>query len=427
MINSKMLKGWRYLTLKEISDPNDKFSFKGGPFGSDLKSAHYTESGVRVLQLQDIGKGYFLDKSQIYTSAEKADELEACNVYPGDILLAKMSPVARCCIVPGTDERYVMCSDGIRLSVDKSKVDRDFVYYALNDQNFLSQAESKSTGTTRARIGLSDLRNISIFCPPLAEQKKISSTLSILDEKIDLVNQKILQTQQLKIGLMQTLFTKGVGVRGEDGNWKQHNEYQSTQFGEIPFTWDVISQQNVATFYNGRAYKRTEWEDTGTPVIRLQNLTGTGKKYYYSNLELPERQYVNHGDLLFMWSATFGPKFWYGEKAIYHYHIWKVECDNSRLDKKFMFYNLSYTTEKMKKETNGSTMLHFTKKGMEEQLMLLPSLEEQQKISGILTTVDEKLGLLKQQKRETQLLKKGLMQKLLTGEWRVPLDDSEAA
>ena len=61
MINSEVLEGWRYLTLKELSDPNDKFSFKGGPFGSDLKSAHYTESGVRVLQLQDIGKGYFLN------------------------------------------------------------------------------------------------------------------------------------------------------------------------------------------------------------------------------------------------------------------------------------------------------------------------------------------------------------------------------
>ena len=183
---------------------------------------------------------------------------------------------------------------------------------------------------------------------------------------------------------------------------------------KIPTNWKLRKQSEVSTFYNGRAYKLSEWEKKGTPVIHLQNLTGSGSEYYYSNLELPDHQYVHNGELLYMWSATFGPKIWRGEKAIYHYHIWKVECHNGVLDQSFMYYNLGYMTESMKSKTNGSTMLHFTKKGMENQQFLVPPLQEQQKIAEVLSTVDKKIDLIDQKITKTQKLKTGLMQKLFS-------------
>lgn len=190
--------------------------------------------------------------------------------------------------------------------------------------------------------------------------------------------------------------------------------YKDSRIGELPIEWEIVKQVDVATFFNGRAYKLTEWETEGTPVIRLQNLTGTGKDYYYSNLALPEHQYCDNGDLLYMWSATFGPVWWKGEKAIYHYHIWKIEHDNKRLDRYFHFYLLDDVTIRMKNESHGSTMLHVTKGGMEKLLIQLPPLPEQQKIAEILSTVDDKIDVIDQQISETQALKKGLMQRLLT-------------
>ncbi|BCV35401.1 hypothetical protein TUM17377_07290 [Shewanella chilikensis] len=183
---------------------------------------------------------------------------------------------------------------------------------------------------------------------------------------------------------------------------------------KIPSGWKLCKQSDVSAFYNGRAYKLSEWETEGTPVIRLQNLTGTGNEYYYSNLKLPEHQYADDGDLLYMWSATFGPKIWQGEKAIYHYHIWKVVCKDDLLDQSFMYYNLDFITESMKSKTNGSTMLHFTKKGMEEHEILLPPLAEQEKIAKYLSTVDKKIDLIDQKIAETEKLKTGLMQKLFS-------------
>lgn len=190
--------------------------------------------------------------------------------------------------------------------------------------------------------------------------------------------------------------------------------YKDTLIGMIPEEWGVVKQGDVATFHNGRAYSLSEWEDYGTPVIRLQNLTGRGEEYYYSNLVLPEHQYCHKGDLLYMWSASFGAYFWQGEKAIFHYHIWKIDSDDKALNKKFHYYLLDDITLRMKNQSHGSTMMHVTKGDMEKLLIQLPSLPEQSKIASILSTVDDKIDSINERIKETRKLKQGLMQQLLT-------------
>lgn len=189
--------------------------------------------------------------------------------------------------------------------------------------------------------------------------------------------------------------------------------YRETVLGWLPESWDCVPHAQVVTFNNGRAYKLSEWESEGTPVIRLQNLTGSGDTYYYSRLELPAHQYVHNGDLLYMWSATFGPHIWRGGKAIYHYHIWKIDC-SERIDRSYMFHTLSRFTDEMKNKTNGSTMLHLTKAGMEKEVIALPPLIEQKKIAAILTVVDDKLDVIARQIEATEALQRGLMQTLFS-------------
>jgi type I restriction enzyme, S subunit len=118
---------WRKVTLRETA-AKEKYSFTGGPFGSNLKAEHYTEEGVRIIQLQNIGDGHFNDKYKIFTTEEKADELISCNIYPGDIILSKMGdPVARACFIPDSAPRFLMASDGIRLKVNTSEFDPFFL------------------------------------------------------------------------------------------------------------------------------------------------------------------------------------------------------------------------------------------------------------------------------------------------------------
>jgi type I restriction enzyme S subunit len=92
-----------------------------------------------------------------------------------------------------------------------------------------------------------------------------------------------------------------------------------------------------------------------------------------------------------------------------------------------MYYSLLRLTAAMKGKTHGSTMMHLTKAGMEKNPMVLPPIEEQVRIAGVLSSVDSKIELLTTRLSHIQTLKRGLMQKLLTGEWRVKVDAEMAA
>lgn len=156
---------------------------------------------------------------------------------------------------------------------------------------------------------------------------------------------------------------------------------------ESEVTWHTVKLGDVLTLINGRAYKKEEERDAGTPVLRIQNLNG-GNRWFYSELSLPHDKYCEKGDLLFAWSATFGPYIWWGEKVIYHYHIWKIECGPD-LDKKFAYYLLQHITEKVKAAGRGISMIHMTKGGMEAWEVSIPPLDEQKRIAAILDQADE--------------------------------------
>lgn len=204
----KPKEGWEAKTFEEIADKKIEWSITGGPFGSNLKSSDYTKDGIRIIQLQNIGDGKFINEYEIFTSQKKADELLSCNIYPNEIILSKMGdPVARACIIPDFHTRYLMCSDGIRLVVDNKLYDSYFIYVYINFSKFRIQAENASTGTTRKRIGLKELKTLKIICPNKSEQTRITNILSDMDAEIEAIEKKLEKYKMLKQGMMQNLLT----------------------------------------------------------------------------------------------------------------------------------------------------------------------------------------------------------------------------
>lgn len=148
---------------------------------------------------------------------------------------------------------------------------------------------------------------------------------------------------------------------------------------------------DICKVLNGRAYKQNELLASGKyPILRVGNFFSSDR-WYYSDMELPEDKYCDYEDLLFAWSASFGPKIWDGEKVIYHYHIWKLIPNDDIADKWYLYYWLLHSVNRLTAGTHGSVMAHMTKGDMENQSIELPSLQTQRKISSILRTIDEKI------------------------------------
>lgn len=156
--------------------------------------------------------------------------------------------------------------------------------------------------------------------------------------------------------------------------------------------FDEVKLKDIATILNGRAYKQNELlEDGKYKVLRVGNFF-TSDRWYFSDLELDENKYCNFGDLLYAWSANFGPKIWNEGKTIFHYHIWKIELKEN-IDKSYIFYYLKFITDRLKNSTHGSVMMHLTKVDMENQIIRLPSYNIQKKIGKILSNIDSKMEL----------------------------------
>ncbi|QOG90556.1 restriction endonuclease subunit S [Flavobacterium columnare] len=197
-------------------------------------------------------------------------------------------------------------------------------------------------------------------------------------------------------------------------------QFKNTDIGLIPEDWEVKQLGEVITLINGRAYSQNELLFNGKyRVLRVGNFFSSDK-WYWSNLELASKFYVNKGDLMYAWSASFGPKFWKNEKTIYHYHIWKIEL-SEYLDKFYLFYVLEKDKENILNQSQGGTMFHITKESMEKRKIPIPSLKEQQAIAEVLSDTDAWIESLEKLITKKRLVKQGAMQQLLTPkeDWEV--------
>lgn len=166
--------------------------------------------------------------------------------------------------------------------------------------------------------------------------------------------------------------------------------------------WEEKKLGNICKVINGRVYSKNEMLKSGKyRLLRVGNFF-TNESWYYSNLELEEDKYCNNGDLLYAWSASFGPRIWNGEKVIYHYHIWKMVCSHI-IDKYFLYYWLD--SDELKKQTmtnlHGTTMAHITKGLIEAANVNYPSIEKQQAIVSHLDSLSSTIRKLEELQQKT--------------------------
>jgi len=171
---------WECLALSRVS-----FARCDGPFGSGLRSEHYSESGVRVVRLQNIGSAEFCDADRAYINEEYGSQLGDHSVLPGDLLIAGLGddahPVGRACEAPEHIVPAMVKADCFRFRLDVRLLLARFAAYQLS-ATAAASAGALSTGATRSRLNLTVMATRKVALPPLREQAAI---VSVLDRGCD--------------------------------------------------------------------------------------------------------------------------------------------------------------------------------------------------------------------------------------------------
>ena len=193
---------WEVKALIElINDISD------GPFGSNLKTEHYTtEREVRIIQLSNVGEDGWDNENVKYTTFTHAKEIQRCIVPYGSIVIAKMMPAGRSILCPNQEKMYILGSDCVRITPN-SLLDSLFFMYFSKTSFYLNQIKENTQGSTRARTSVSKLKRIEIALPSKEEQTAIANVLSSMDKEIETLNTKLEKYRNLKTAMMQQLLT----------------------------------------------------------------------------------------------------------------------------------------------------------------------------------------------------------------------------
>ncbi|MFG1394861.1 restriction endonuclease subunit S [Xanthobacter agilis] len=249
---------------------------------------------------------------------------------------------------------------------------------------------------------------IEIATPTLLEQQKIADCLASADALIEAQGRKVAALKAHKKGLMQQLFPQ----EGETQPRLRFPEFEGA--GE----WEVRTIEEMFSLINGCAFKPEDWQTSGTPIIRIQNLNDPSAEFNYSQEPVPERNRVEPGDLLFAWSGTlgssFGARIWNGPSGVLNQHIFKVLMDEKHVTLQFALLVLARVEEKIARRTHGfkASFVHVKKSDLVKVEMLLPSPREQQRIADCLTSLDDLIAAENLRLDTLKTHKKGLMQLL---------------
>ena len=268
-----------------------------------------------------------------------------------------------------------------------------FISYVVQSPYMLKKINN-GRGTTVATLTIVRSNNLLIPLPPLEEQSRIAAKIAQLFALLRKVESSTQQYAKLQTLLKSKVLD--LAMRGKLVGQDPHDEpagvllkklkvlkESKKQPHTIPKTWKWIVLGSGVNFFNGRAYKKNELLTNSklTPVLRVGNLF-TNSSWFYSDLKLSADKYINSGDLIYAWSASFGPKIWNGGRVIYHYHIWKLDFNPIVINKNYLYYYLLDERNVIgETDLHGSTMKHITKTNMEHLSFPLPPLKEQSRIA----------------------------------------------
>jgi len=404
---------WDVTTFDMIADKRKKWSITGGPFGSNLKVSDYTDSGVQIVQLQNIGDGIFKDDYQIYTSEEKADELLSCNIYPNEIIISKMGdPVARACFIPNKAKRYLMASDGIRLVVNEKVFSKKFIHDYINSDYFRKRAFENSRGSTRLRIGLPELKSLAVIKPKLAEQNAIASALSNIDDLISQTEKLIDKKKAIKQGVMQELLIL------KDG-------------------WVTKRISEVCWFQEGPGVRKHQFTQSGVKLLNGTNIQEGKLDLENTDKFISEEEafgwyshfLVDDNDILIACSGVSIDKFHEKVTVAKVFHLplcmntstMRFKVKKGYLDQGYFiqFLKSKRFKEQISGKATGSAQLNFGPSHVTMVEIDLPGIEIQNKIGEVLSDMEMEIENFELKLKKLIFQKQGMMQALLTGKIRL--------
>lgn len=440
-----MASDWQYLAASNVAAPR-RNALVGGPFGSNLVSNDYVDSGVPVIRGQNMGSRW-VSGQFAYVTESKAKSLEANLARPGDLVFTQRGTLGQVALVPeGPFEKYLISQSQMKLTTDQNVADSLFLYYVFmsqDQQDFIRQ-NSIQTGVPHTNLGI--LRNTPIPVPPIEEQRKIAVILGALDDKIELNLEMNETLEAMARALFKSWFVDldPVRAKAEDRNTglPDHiatlfpDSLEESSVGEIPTGWTVEPIGNLTEVIGGTT------PSTKEPGYWTPDMHAWATPKDLSNLQTPvllktERRVSDTGlnqigsGLLPKGTILLSSRAPIGYLAVAEIPVainqgFIAMKPREGVSNLFLLYWAEVAQETIRSRANGSTFLEISKSSFRQIEVVRPDTRIMRQFDAIVRGWYEKIVNNERQSATIASIRDALLPKLITGEIRLNQKEERA-
>lgn len=398
--------GWKSQKLIDFCI-NSKRAIVDGPFGSNLKSEHFREFGIPVINSSFVTDFIFKADKYVYVDEELFLREIRSKVEPGDIVMAKIG--ARCgstAIMPVNHPISILSGNSLKISINTDENVTDFVWYILADLYQKNQMKDYKSFGAQPSISTPLLKEMKILRPPKIEQQKIAEILSTWDKAIELCQKTIEELRSRNKGLAQQLLSGKINNKNEEDQLKDYHII-GKYVKEVSKRNTALQEKRILSVTNSRGFiNQSEQFGRELASADLSNYKIVKKGQFAYN---PSRVNVGSLDMLRTFDAgVLSPM----------YVVFEVTSKD--LIPEFLYYHLKtyWFIGHIPMFVQGSVRDTLSFDGFSGMKFYIPTLEEQKKIVTILDAAASELKHYEEKLTNLKLQKKGLMQQLLTGKVR---------
>lgn len=357
--------------------------------GSRDWAQYYSESGDKFIRMTNLVRdGIYLDLSDLkFVQLPKdSNEGKRTSLKFGDILISITAELGKLGWIPeGLGTAYI--NQHTALVRMKDSVDSKFVAYSLSTEKYNNKLNSLNDSGAKAGLNLGTIRNFELIVPAKAEQTKIASFLSAVDEKISQLTQKHALLSQYKQGMMQKLFSQQIRFKADDGS----------EFGE----WEYVFLGDISKPQQWKTISSSELTEIGYPVFGANGYIGFYPKY----------NHINETIVVTCRGATCGEVTLVKAKSYITGNAMSIdEINEKEHSTLYIYYALCFRG--FNDVISGSAQPQIVGNAIRKVTFQVPCLEEQTKIANFLSSIDQKIEVVAQQIEQAKQWKKGLLQQM---------------
>jgi type I restriction enzyme S subunit len=411
--------GWNETKLGDVIKHQKGYAFK---------SESYKKDGIRIIRISDTSRNSIHDKSPVYLAEDASESLANYKLREDDIILSTVgsrphlldSMVGKAVKLRKQDNGALLNQNLVKVSPKPNLITNDYLFSMLTKSRFIYFISTLVRGNAnQVSITLAELFSYKFLLPPYDEQRTIAKILSTWDKAISSTERLINNSKQQKKALMQQLLTGKKRLLDESGK---------------PFEgeWEEVKLGQITEFIKDGTHGTHKRYETGVPMLSAANITKNHKICFEGAPFISEVDYqkihakyeISVGDILLTVVGTLGRVAIVEKKERFTLQrsVAIIRASDG-VDNRFLMQLFSSNdfNHLLVRKSNSTAQAGVYLGELAKIKILLPAIEEQEKIASVLVNADQETELLEQQLADLKQEKKALMQQLLTGKKRVKI------